>query len=510
MYEVIDALEQKYINACYTGDSNTVKYMIEVENKKFKNNNLLNKCLLKACEGGNYDIFENLITYRKDILSTRYTNKLHDCLKCAFRGNNIRIIDKVVEIFGEHTIEYNNNRTDLDSIVPSICALFACTGGNLEFFKIFIKTSYNETPEDIKNTYKVCLYQACCSGNFDLVKQIIDTIIRENILILSDEIMYTMLQNAVSSGNVKIVSLIIEHGVADCLYTLHSACRGGHYDIVKLFFEKYEDSIVSNGHFKSNINDYLSSACYGNNIDIINLMISKGATDWDKGLIGACEGGCEDIVVLMLEKGATMLNHGLFFMLRENVYNHNSNFYNLENITNTYDGTYIRIVKCLIKHGASEFNLCLKYACYCGDVEFAKKLILQGATNWNEGLKAACYKGCINSVKLMLEHGATELNDGMKQAMDGNKDVDILNLLISKGANNFGCLKNVCDLKLYRLYCKDVNKKPDADTHLKLVQESPYYILLVGCIVARHNVMCHKDCHIRKLPVELFRLLSQY
>jgi ankyrin repeat protein len=52
----------------------------------------------------------------------------------------------------------------------------------------------------------------------------------------------------------------------------------------------------------------LSGACEGGNIEIVNLMIKKGADDWDDGLDYACDGGYTEIVKLMLIKGADVSN----------------------------------------------------------------------------------------------------------------------------------------------------------------------------------------------------------
>ena len=75
---------------------------------------------------------------------------------------------------------------------------------------------------------------------------------------------------------------------------LARACRGGNMDIVKLMIEKGAN------HW----NWGLRCACRGGHMDIVKLMIEKGADDWNWGLWGACEGGHMDIVKLMIEKGA--------------------------------------------------------------------------------------------------------------------------------------------------------------------------------------------------------------
>jgi hypothetical protein len=40
-------------------------------------------------------------------------------------------------------------------------------------------------------------------------------------------------------------------------------------------------------------------------------MITKGATNFNWGLIGACKGGHKDLAELMITKGANCLNSGL-------------------------------------------------------------------------------------------------------------------------------------------------------------------------------------------------------
>ncbi len=53
-------------------------------------------------------------------------------------------------------------------------------------------------------------------------------------------------------------------------------------------------------------------------IEIIELLIKRGANDWDEGLKYACKGGHKRIVELMLEKGATNLNKGLRHLYIDN------------------------------------------------------------------------------------------------------------------------------------------------------------------------------------------------
>jgi ankyrin repeat protein len=112
-----------------------------------------------------------------------------------------------------------------------------------------------------------------------------------------------------------------------------------------------------NNKLKSN--DGLNYACQGGNLEIVKLMIKKGANIWNWGLEGACEGGHLEIVNLMIEKGANDWNNGLYG------------------------------------------------ACKGGKLEMVNLMNEKGANNWNIGLFGACKDGQLEMVNLMIEKGAT-------------------------------------------------------------------------------------------------------
>ena len=82
---------------------------------------------------------------------------------------------------------------------------------------------------------------------------------------------------------------------------LYDACEAGHLDIVNLMIDKGADDW----------NWGLQGACLGGHLDIVNLMIDKGADDWNWGLYCACRGGHLNIVNYMIDKGAKNWNWGL-------------------------------------------------------------------------------------------------------------------------------------------------------------------------------------------------------
>ena len=52
-------------------------------------------------------------------------------------------------------------------------------------------------------------------------------------------------------------------------------------------------------------NEGLSGACRGGHTKLVEILITKGATNFDGGLYEACEGGHMPLVELMITEGAT-------------------------------------------------------------------------------------------------------------------------------------------------------------------------------------------------------------
>ena len=58
-------------------------------------------------------------------------------------------------------------------------------------------------------------------------------------------------------------------------------------------------------------NRVLYKACEKGSLEMLNLIISKGAKDWNWGLYWGCQGGNMEIVKLMISKGANNWNRCL-------------------------------------------------------------------------------------------------------------------------------------------------------------------------------------------------------
>ncbi len=111
------------------------------------------------------------------------------------------------------------------------------------------------------------------------------------------------LYGACRSGHLDIVKLMIEKGACDWSGGLHTACKYGHLDTVKLIIKKGARD------WNRDWNWGLFYACRGGNIDIVKLMIEKGGNCWNWGLNNACKGGHINIIKLMIEKGAYRCNY---------------------------------------------------------------------------------------------------------------------------------------------------------------------------------------------------------
>jgi ankyrin repeat protein len=90
----------------------------------------------------------------------------------------------------------------------------------------------------------------------------------------------------------------------------------------KLFLQLLMDKYVSINSVKELINNFPGhkfnwneGIYYGSrygNLDLVNLMIDKGADNWNQGLNAACRGGHLDIAKLMIAKGASDFNHPMY------------------------------------------------------------------------------------------------------------------------------------------------------------------------------------------------------
>lgn len=203
-------------------------------------------------------------------------------------------------------------------------------------------------------------------------------------------------------------------------YGLFFACTKKYTKIINFILGKTTKSVV--------VNYGLRGGCDSGDMNIVNLMIEKGANNWDEGLRDSCKGGHIEIVKLMIEKGAIDFNGGL------------------NSVCVCCKPPNLEIAELMIQQGANDLETYLQYACDKGYMELAKILIKNGAVNFNEGLMRACSSNQPKMIKLMVKHGAVNFNEGLVYACVKNisDGVESVEMMIAYGATNMDeCLTGI-------------------------------------------------------------------
>lgn len=435
---------QKYVDACKAGDTKSVMYMLGKE--KLVGRDFLLWCLYNACKFNQLEVFIIIV---KHVSLTEHKNILANIFYSACKGGNIKIIYRILQV-----CEIANLKPTYVNVMWNEGILGACKGGKIDIFKMFIKRVDKEVRR-YSWFIGLCMNNACKSGNYELVKYMVEEIVPQGFEITNDH-----LYNACRSGNIKVIDLVIKYIVndIDLNIALGGACRKGH-------------------------------------IEAVNHIIKKGASNYIHGLHNACMGGCISVVKIMLEK----------ITLQSIIIDNWIPFLKIAS-----NGGHIEIFKLLLSNVNYTMDLqeLLIYAFQDKHLELVdilvKVLVKRGiAFNWNEKLIDACRWGDVEIVKYSLDKGAVNVNQGLEFVNFYN--VEVINLLISRGANNFGVLKHTEDFQLYVLYCKFIGRKPLVngvadEKYLRLLQKYPPYVFLT---MRKHSCFA-------KLPIELFRTLFSY
>lgn len=259
--------------------------------------------------------------------------------------------------------------------------------------------------------------------------------------------------NACLAGDIDIIEYLVKYEfdqIKTWLFLsecLNNACKGGHINAVKMMFEL-------TGNEKCCYHGILHNALIGENVDVLefvtNIFIGRGNHYWCDYLTIVCEVGRMDIFIKCIDQ---VIDHIL--------------------------GTTIGLI----------------YSSVSTETEL-----------WDKFLIYSCRSTNISLVKYFINKGATRLNECMHRASSDN-NVQIVELCISKGATNYDCLKNSDNFQIYCLYCRHTGNVDD-DKYLKLLLKYPQYILFIGSR-ARTPVKSSARS-IKKLPVELFRLMFSF
>lgn len=217
------------------------------------------------------------------------------------------------------------------------------------------------------------------------------------------------LRTACEGGNMNIVQLLISKGVNNWNAGLDGACSTDNVEIINLMIKNVTEQSTLERYSED---DALYYACTHGNRPISQLLIDQGYDNWRLALAGAAEYGHADIFdfILIKFRGTTMEK---------------------------------------ILSGAEWDYLCsFRTACEGGNIDIVQFIvdIFRSCKNnevcldWNDGLQGACLKGRMNVIEYILreqeEDSSFEWNQAMDNACEGG-NIDIVKLTVSKGAINF-------------------------------------------------------------------------
>lgn len=507
----ITPLEQHYLDASKVGDFDAFISLIKKETKTFRSDKLLRECLNNACEGGHKRIVvailkcREITNYPLPIDGRNWAQHSYYALYYAFKGGDTNMINMIAW----RTFSYNKHQLSKKQIWE-YGLLGACETNRINIFEAYVN-NVSCTPDFLNE----CLKNACLSDdNLDMINYLIN----KGATCWNGGLLY-----ACKKGCIQNVKLMISYGANNWNDALHEACFTGHAEIAELMIERGGKSTTENlynacYHGLIKIVKYMYTickcicygvclyyACKGNHMEVVKFLLSYVSDYFNHGLEGACAGGHLEIVELMIQKGATNLNMGLHAAC-------------------VYDQT--EVAKVMLTAGAFDPDgRCLRTCCFSNNLDIIKILAVHETINWDEGLLALCLHGNDESVRFILDNfpkapntpvtaaTITKLNLALDRAANNTTNntqniVNIINLLLQKGANNLKCIKGITDFKLYCVYLnylKIVPKKSDGN-YLKYLKQYPPYVLFIGCKLTKLN----KSCCIKKLPTELFKLLSEY
>lgn len=153
------------------------------------------------------------------------------------------------------------------------------------------------------------------------------------------------------------------------------------YDKIKYLAENGYDVLLL--PLLSDIDDYqytMRQAARGGHMEIVNLMLQRGATNYSETMANAAAEGHIDIVKLMLDKGAKEYNWAMVAAT---------------------SGNHIDIVRLMLERGANDYNTVMALASSRGYTGIVNLMLERGATNYVDPMRLVAPGGRINLVKKM-------------------------------------------------------------------------------------------------------------
>lgn len=258
-----------------------------------------NKALREACKNGHAERVEMLIEYG--------ANDFNGGLNYACRKGHLRIAFFVMYKGGDKINAY--------------AGLFgAARGGQMTIFKV-METMIMEQSGIVVGLNHI-LFGACESGNMTLVKYLVSkgardfdgglesacakgkTNIAEYMIQMGAQTKDIGFKIACMGGHMETIYYLINQGVKSWPNGLLAGCLGLRNMVVELMLEKMGDAIDT-----KLLNECLKISVSGGAGDIVDMLIKKGANDFNEGLRRACIFGYKAIISLMIDNGAWECRH---------------------------------------------------------------------------------------------------------------------------------------------------------------------------------------------------------
>ena len=132
----------------------------------------------------------------------------------------------------------------------------------------------------------------------------------------------------------------------------------------------------------------------------------------------------------------------------------------------------------------TNWNYGLYRACSFNRLDLLNLMISEGADYWNYGMEAACKGGHLDMVNLMISKGADNWNLGLRFACvnaytESPNTIKCAKRMISKGANDYGCLYASSDVFLYKVFCQRYAVHDVERLHKLIREQDPLYTLVI-------------------------------
>lgn len=122
----------------------------------------------------------------------------------------------------------------------------------------------------------------------------------------------TLLTYAAQGSDLRTVQKLVERGATVTPYIISIAPAGDNTHVVRYLLEKYESSTSDSNDPRPVLSDMvlnnaLEKSCVSGNTELVDLFISLGASNWDKGLRAACLYGHLGLAREMRSRGGVLV-----------------------------------------------------------------------------------------------------------------------------------------------------------------------------------------------------------